>query len=46
MSVEARKVTETYSEEVVMKKWIDLFERLMVKGYGLKVNGYRLMVMG
>lgn len=26
MSVEARKVTETYSEEVVMGKWISLFE--------------------
>ena len=26
MSVEARKVTETYSEEVVMKKWVELFE--------------------
>lgn len=32
MSVEARKVTETYSEEVVMKKWISLFEGLKVKG--------------
>ena len=28
MSLEARKVTETYSEEVVMKQWILLFERL------------------
>lgn len=37
MSVEARKVTETYSEEVVMKQWIDLFERLAVNG--LAVNG-------
>ena len=26
MSVEARKVTETYSEEVVMGKWVSLFE--------------------
>lgn len=26
MSVEARKVTETYSEEVVMRKWVSLFE--------------------
>ena len=32
MSVEARKVTEAYSEEVVMKQWIDLFEGLKVKG--------------
>lgn len=32
MSVEARKVTETYSEEVVMEKWVLLFERLKVKG--------------
>lgn len=35
MSVEARKVTETYSEEVVMKQWILLFERLA----GERVNG-------
>lgn len=34
MSVEARKVTETYSEEVVMGKWISLFEGLMPRsGY-------------
>lgn len=26
MSVEARKVTETYSEEVVMRQWVSLFE--------------------
>ena len=32
MSVEARKVTETYSEEVVMGKWVSLFERLAVNG--------------
>ena len=32
MSVEARKVTETYSEEVVMGKWVSLFEGLAVKG--------------
>lgn len=32
MSVEARKVTETYSEEVVMGKWVSLFEGLMVTG--------------
>ena len=32
MSVEARKVTETYSEEVVMGKWVSLFEGLMVNG--------------
>lgn len=35
MSVEARKVTETYSEEVVMKQWILLFERLA----GERVSG-------
>ena len=29
MSMEARKITETYSEEVVMKQWMELFERLM-----------------
>ena len=28
MSMEARKVTETYSEEVVMKQWVELFEGL------------------
>ena len=28
MSMEARKITDIYSEEVVMKKWILLFERL------------------
>jgi glycosyltransferase involved in cell wall biosynthesis len=34
MSVEARKVTETYSEEVVMGKWVSLFEGLMPRsGY-------------
>ena len=34
MSVEARKVTETYSEEVVMKQWVSLFEGLMPRsGY-------------
>lgn len=34
MSVEARKVTETYSEEVVMVKWVSLFEGLMPRsGY-------------
>lgn len=34
MSVEARKVTETYSEEVVMRKWVELFEGLMPRsGY-------------
>lgn len=34
MSVEARKVTETYSEEVVMRKWVSLFEGLMPRsGY-------------
>lgn len=32
MSVEARKVTETYSEEVVMGKWVELFEGLAVSG--------------
>ena len=29
MSMEARKVTETYSEEVVMKQWIELFQGLV-----------------
>lgn len=29
MSKEAKKVTETYSEEKVMKQWIDLFENLI-----------------
>lgn len=29
MSMEARKVTETYSEEVVMKQWMDLFHGLV-----------------
>lgn len=34
MSVEARMVTETYSEEKVMGKWVSLFERLMPRsGY-------------
>ena len=34
MSVEARKVTQTYSEEVVMRKWVELFEGLMPRsGY-------------
>ena len=47
MSVEARKVTETYSEEVVMRKWGELFdevsgERLAVSGEGLAVSGYKL----
>lgn len=32
MSVEARKVTETYSEEVVMGKWVSLFSGLAVNG--------------
>lgn len=31
MSEEAKKVTETYSEEKVMKQWIDLFEGLIKK---------------
>ena len=31
MSEEAKKVTETYSEEMVMKQWIDLFEGLTKK---------------
>ena len=30
MSVEARKVVETYSEEVVMRKWGELFEEVVV----------------
>ena len=29
MSLEARKVTETYSEERVMRRWVTLFESLM-----------------
>lgn len=29
LSEEAKKVTETYSEEKVMKQWIDLFENLI-----------------
>lgn len=29
MSKEAKKITETYSEEKVMKQWIDLFENLI-----------------
>ncbi|MGM9767300.1 MAG: glycosyltransferase family 4 protein [Candidatus Cryptobacteroides sp.] len=29
MGCEARKVTDTYSEEVVMKKWLNLFNSLM-----------------
>ena len=34
MSSEARKVVETYSEEVVMRKWVSLFEGLMPRsGY-------------
>jgi hypothetical protein len=28
MSMEARKVTETYSEERVMKLWCELFEEV------------------
>ena len=32
MSVEARKVTETYSEEVVMGKWVSLFSGLALNG--------------
>lgn len=32
MSMEARKITDIYSEEVVMKKWVSLFERLKVNG--------------
>ena len=29
MSAQARKVVETYSEETVMRQWVDLFESLM-----------------
>ena len=29
MSSEARKVVETYSEEVVMRKWVELFEEVV-----------------
>ena len=32
MSEEAKKVTETYSEEKVMKQWVELFEGLQVNG--------------
>ena len=31
MSEEAKKVTETYSEEKVMKLWMDLFDGLTKK---------------
>jgi glycosyltransferase involved in cell wall biosynthesis len=31
MSEEAKKVTETYSEEKVMKQWVELFEGLVRK---------------
>ena len=37
MSAEARKVVETYSEEVVMRKWLELFD---------EVSGERLAVSG
>ena len=29
MSSEARKVVETYSEEVVMRKWLELFDEVV-----------------
>lgn len=29
MSAEARKVVETYSEEVVMRKWLELFDEVV-----------------
>lgn len=32
MSIEARKVVETYSEEVVMRKWFSLFSGLALNG--------------
>ena len=32
MSSEARKVVETYSEEVVMRKWVDLFDEVAEGG--------------
>ena len=44
MSSEARKVVETYSEEVVMRKWGELFEE--VSGERLAVSGERLAVKG
>ena len=31
MSVQARKVVDTYSEETVMKQWVELFESLVEK---------------
>lgn len=40
MSLEARMVTETYSEEKVMGKWISLFEGLADER--LSVSGYKL----
>ena len=44
MSAEARKVVETYSEEVVMRKWLELFDE--VSGERLAVSGERLAVKG
>ena len=44
MSSEARKVVETYSEEVVMRKWLELFDE--VSGERLAVSGERLAVKG
>ena len=44
MSAEARKVVETYSEEIVMRKWVELFEE--VSGERLAVSGERLAVKG
>ena len=44
MSVEARKVTETYSEDVVMRKWLELFDE--VSGERLAVSGEWLAVKG
>jgi glycosyltransferase involved in cell wall biosynthesis len=39
MGMNARKVVEKYSEEKVMKKWVEVFERVNVER--LKVRGER-----
>ena len=45
MSVEARKVTETYSEEVVMGKWVSLFEGFAVNGERGAVSVERIQII-
>ena len=37
MSEEAKKVTETYSEEKVMKQWIKLFQSLIGRDFSDEV---------